>query len=188
MRLESDISDFPLHFADRTRRLPEGKPRAEQRVSRASSPPSSLSPFSHAPMYLAWGEARCVSCDFEGVSKKRVGFSRVAVCVPVGVSDFLIGRLGLSTAGESEFSKTNKRIFVFSFSDFTVSLFSLSFVIVRERAPESHSAGSVCHLRRRRPWCAVKKASAIWGALRVGNGLPGLVLIEWRLVPKEPPI
>ena len=41
--------------------------------------------------------------------------------------------------------------------DFKVSLFSLSFVIVRERAPESHSAGSVCHLRRRRPWCAVKR-------------------------------
>ena len=40
---------------------------------------------------------------------------------------------------------------------FKVSLFSLSFVIVRERAPESHSAGSVCHLRRRRPWCAVKR-------------------------------
>ena len=30
MRWESDISDFPRHFADRTRRLPEGKPRAEQ--------------------------------------------------------------------------------------------------------------------------------------------------------------
>ena len=41
--------------------------------------------------------------------------------------------------------------------DFKVSLFSLSFVIVRERAPESHSAGSVCHLRRRRPWCTVKR-------------------------------
>ena len=40
---------------------------------------------------------------------------------------------------------------------FKVSLFSLSFVIERERAPESHSAGSVCHLRRRRPWCAVKR-------------------------------
>ena len=35
---------------------------------------------------------------------------------------------------------------------FKVSLFSLSFAIVRERAPESHSARSVCHLRRRRPW------------------------------------
>jgi len=38
-----------------------------------------------------------------------------------------------------------------------VSLFSLSFVIVRGRAPDSHSSGSVCHLRRRRPWCAVKR-------------------------------
>ena len=34
---------------------------------------------------------------------------------------------------------------------FKVALFSLSFAIVRERAPESHSARSVCHLRRRRP-------------------------------------
>ena len=33
-----------------------------------------------------------------------------------------------------------------------------------------------------------EKASAIWGALRVGEGLSGLVLIGWRLVPKEPPI
>ena len=33
-----------------------------------------------------------------------------------------------------------------------------------------------------------KKPSAIWGALRVGEGLAGLVLIGWRLVPKEPPI
>ena len=40
---------------------------------------------------------------------------------------------------------------------FEVSLFSISFVIVRERAPELHSAGSNCHLRRRRPWCAVKR-------------------------------
>jgi len=32
------------------------------------------------------------------------------------------------------------------------------------------------------------KTSAIWGALRVGEGLSGLVLIGWRLVPKEPPI
>ena len=30
-----------------------------------------------------------------------------ALCVPVGGCDFLIGRLGLSTAGESEFSTTN---------------------------------------------------------------------------------
>jgi len=31
-----------------------------------------------------------------------------------------------------------------------------------------------------------EKASAIWGALRVGDRLSGLVLIGWRLVPKEP--
>jgi len=40
---------------------------------------------------------------------------------------------------------------------FKAPLFSLSFVIVRERTLESHSAGSDCHLRRRRPWCAVKR-------------------------------
>ena len=40
---------------------------------------------------------------------------------------------------------------------FKVSLFSLSCVIVRERALESHSAGLDCQLRRRRPWCAVKR-------------------------------
>ena len=33
-----------------------------------------------------------------------------------------------------------------------------------------------------------EKASAIWCALRVGEGLSGLALIGWRLVPKEPPI
>jgi len=33
-----------------------------------------------------------------------------------------------------------------------------------------------------------EKASAIWGALNVGEGLLGLVLIGWGLVPKEPPI
>jgi len=33
-----------------------------------------------------------------------------------------------------------------------------------------------------------EEASAISGALRVGEGLSGLVLIGWRLVPKEPPI
>ena len=32
-----------------------------------------------------------------------------------------------------------------------------------------------------------EKASAIWCALRVGEGLSGLVLIGWRLVPREPP-
>ena len=29
-----------------------------------------------------------------------------------------------------------------------------------------------------------EKASAFWSALRVGDRLPGLVLIGWRLVPK----
>jgi len=59
---------------------------------------------------------------------------------------------------------------VYPFSSFSLSLvfkfslFSLSFVIVRERAPESHSAGSVCHLLRWRPWCAMEgiRRSARW--------------------------
>jgi len=88
----------------------------------------------------------------------------------------------------------------------SVSVFFLSFVIVRECAPESNSAGSICHLRRRRPWCAVKwrlllgdsrvkcdgelassvarwplregkQASAILGALRVCVWPSGPVLI-----------
>ena len=33
-----------------------------------------------------------------------------------------------------------------------------------------------------------EKASAIWGALRVGEGLSGLVLIGGGLVPKVAPI
>jgi len=32
-----------------------------------------------------------------------------------------------------------------------------------------------------------EKAAAIWDALRVGDELSGLVLIGWRLVPKEEP-
>jgi len=52
------------------------------------------------------------------------------------VCDFLIGRLGLSTAGANQFSKTNQR-----FSGFKVSVFSLPFFIVRERAPESYQPG-----------------------------------------------
>jgi len=59
---------------------------------------------------------------------------------------------------------------------FKVPLFSLSFVIVRERAPGSYSAGSVCRLRLRRPWCAVKKLLRP-GALRVGNG-PSIYIYE----------
>jgi len=57
--------------------------------------------------------------------------------------------------------RAEARLVVSSFSGFQSLFVSLSFAIERERAPESHSAGSVCHLRRRRPLCAVKKASAI---------------------------
>ena len=39
----------------------------------------------------------------------------------------------------------------------SLSVFSLSFVMVRERVPESHLAGSVYHLRRRRLWYAAKR-------------------------------
>jgi len=64
-----------------------------------------------------------------------------------------------------------------------VSLFSLSFVIVRERAPELHSAGSVCHLHRRRPWCATKRL------LRFGTRCAFAMDSQdygGGLVPKEP--
>ena len=77
---------------------------------------------------------------------------------------------------------------VFSFSGFQ-GLFVFSFI---------------CHCARTRAGVALsrvglspasaaamvrgEKASAIWGALRVGDGLSGLVLIGWRLVPKAPPI
>ena len=70
----------------------------------------------------------------------------------------------------------------------TVSVCSLSLVIVCEGAPEPHSAGSLCHLRRRQPWCAVKSeetATAIRSAKRVGAGLSELVLIGWNLFPQE---
>ena len=56
---------------------------------------------------------------------------------------------------------------------FKVSLFSLSFAIVCECAPESW----------RWPWCVVKRLLRL-GALRVGEGLSGLMLIGWRLVLK----
>jgi len=54
--------------------------------------------------------------------------------------------------------------FVIYFFGFKVSLFSLSFVIVRERAPVSHSTGSVCHLR---PWCTAKGFTLYNTAMRV---------------------
>ena len=57
---------------------------------------------------------------------------------------------------------------------FKASLFSLLFVILRERAPESHSAGSVCHLRRRRPWCAAKKLLCFGARFRFDFRLNGI--------------
>jgi hypothetical protein len=77
---------------------------------------------------------------------------------------------------------------VFSFSGFQ-GLFVFSFIChcARTRARVALSrvglspASAAAMVRG-------EKASAIWGALRVGEGLSGLVLIGWRLVPKEPPI
>jgi len=76
----------------------------------------------------------------------------------------------------------------FSLSLVKVSVFSLSLVTVRERAPESHLAGSVCHLRRRRLWCAVKRLLHFAARCALAIRLSGLVLIGWRLALKEPPI
>ena len=83
---------------------------------------------------------------------------------------------------------TLRLVFVFSFSGFQ-GLFVFSFIChcARTRARVALSrvglspASAAAMVRG-------EKASAIWGALRVGEGLSGLVLIGWRLVPKEPPI
>jgi len=47
--------------------------------------------------------------------------------------------------------------FLFLWFSRSLSLFSLSFAIVRERTLEAHSARSDCHLRQRRRRCAVKR-------------------------------
>ena len=79
-------------------------------------------------------------------------------------------------------------LFVLSFSGFQeVSLVSLSFVTVRERAPESNSAGSVCHLRRRRPWSAVNRLlrfGARTHTQRINARVPPLTL-ALRLAPES---
>ena len=78
--------------------------------------------------------------------------------------------------------------FVFSFSGFKgLFVFSIICRCARTRAGVALSrvglspASAAAMVRG-------EKASAIWDALRVGDGLTGLMLIGWRLVPKEPPI
>jgi len=79
------------------------------------SPPTcvSLALFARADVPGAGGigvERRVI---FESAFSKRAGFpysrARSVYDFSVGVSDFLICRLGLPTAGENEFSKTNQR-------------------------------------------------------------------------------
>ena len=52
--------------------------------------------------------------NFESDSPKSAGFpnssARSVYDFSVGVNGFVIGRLGLPTAGENEFSKTNQRL------------------------------------------------------------------------------
>ena len=66
-----------------------------------------LSSFSHGLVYLARGRSALSALRNLKVPLKnrRVCF-RIAVCI-----HFLIGRLGLPTAGENEFSKTNQRLY-----------------------------------------------------------------------------
>jgi len=71
--------------------------RAGERVSRALPPFVSLAP-SHTRR-CTWRGGKRVECllNFESASKNAPTF--IVVCVPVGVCYFLIGHLGLSTAG-----------------------------------------------------------------------------------------
>ena len=75
----------------------------------------------------------------------------------------------------------------FFFFFFLVFVFSLSFAIVLERAPESHSAGSVCHLRRRRPRCAVKRLVRFGARCAILLDSQDPCFLDGDF-PKEPPI
>ena len=124
-----------------------------------------------------WKGARA---GVEGFAERDAGGGRAA----------LVGR----RAGAESGLEPRKDIVegIFSFSGFqgigSLCVFSLSSHLSAKGAPESHSAGTVCHLRQQRPLYAVKKASFSARQLFVGDGLSGLELIGRRLVPKEPPI
>jgi len=75
-------------------------------VSRASSPPSSLSSLLTRADVPGVGESALSALQILRVPpkiRKCTDFQHIAVCrrvcVPVGVCDFLIGHLGLSTNG-----------------------------------------------------------------------------------------
>ena len=72
-------------------------------------PPSilPLSSFSHGLVYLARGRSA-----LSALRNLKVPLKNRRVCFRIAVSiDFLIGRLGLPTAGENDFSKTNQQLY-----------------------------------------------------------------------------